>query len=49
MEFGYRTTTIMKNKYLVISCDISLKRGRKEEIYDEMKELMYKKKIETTY
>ena len=45
MEFGYRTTTIMKNKYLVISCDISLKRGRKEEIYDEMKELMYKRKL----
>ena len=36
---------IKKNKYLVISCDISLKRGRKEEIYDEMKELMYKRKL----
>lgn len=45
IEFGYRTTTIMKNRYLIISCDISLREGNKEEIYYEMKELMQKRKL----
>lgn len=45
IEFGYRRTTIMEKKYIVIRCDISLEYGNKEEIHDEMKDLMYKRKM----
>ncbi|BAK80639.1 UDP-N-acetylmuramate dehydrogenase [Candidatus Arthromitus sp. SFB-rat-Yit] len=45
IEFGYRTTTVMERKYIVIRCDISLEYGNKEEIHDEMKDLMHKRKM----
>lgn len=32
MDFSYRSTKIMKNNYVMIECDIELKKGNKEEI-----------------
>ncbi len=43
MEFSYRSTKIMKNKYVMIECDIELKKGNKEEIKKVIDDLTNKR------
>ncbi len=43
IDFGYRDTVIMRNKYIILDCEIELFPGNKEEIYMEIKDLMHKR------
>lgn len=43
IDFGYRDTLIMRNKYLIIDCSIELLKGDKEEIDNHIRDLTYKR------
>lgn len=43
MEYGYRSTVIMRKKYLIVSCEISLTHGDRDEIHKEIEDLMYRR------
>lgn len=45
MEFEYRSTLIMKNKYIVISCDIILEVGNRNEINKKINDFTLKRNL----
>lgn len=45
MEFSYRTSNIMKNNYVLISCDIILKIGDKNEIKNKIDDLTKRRSL----
>ena len=44
LDFSYRSSVVMKKKYIVIDCDIVLSYGKEEDIRKSIEELTFKRK-----